>query len=84
MSATVRVRTPSVTNGSSPRSGLNEMRPREALSPARPQHAAGIRSGPPPSLPCARGTSPAATAAAEPPEGPPGVRERFQGLRWGR
>ena len=38
-----------------------------------PQHAAGIRSDPMPSLPCANGTIPAATAAADPPEDPPGV-----------
>ena len=33
-----------------------------------------MRIEPPPSLPCAIGTIPAATAAAEPPEEPPGVR----------
>ncbi len=42
-----------------------------------------MRSEPPPSLPCAIGTSPAATAAAEPPEDPPGVRSRSHGLRVG-
>jgi hypothetical protein len=83
VSVMVRVRTPSVTSGSSPRSGANEMRPLEALSPTRPQHAAGIRSDPPPSLPWARGTAPAATAAADPPEDPPGVSEVSHGLRVG-
>ena len=39
-----------------------------------------MRSDPPPSLPCATGSMPAATAAAEPPEEPPGVRSRSQGL----
>ena len=39
-----------------------------------------MRSEPPPSLPCATGSMPAATAAAEPPEEPPGVRSRSQGL----
>jgi hypothetical protein len=34
-------------------------------------------------LPWAIGTSPAATAAAEPPEEPPGVRDRSHGLRTG-
>ena len=42
-----------------------------------------MRSDPPPSLPCATGSMPAATAAAEPPEEPPGVRSRSQGLRVG-
>ena len=38
---------------------------------------------PPPSLAPATGTMPAATAAAEPPEEPPGVRVGSQGLRAG-
>ena len=42
-----------------------------------------MRIEPPPSLPCASGTIPAATAAAEPPEEPPGVRSRSHGLRVG-
>lgn len=42
-----------------------------------------MRSEPPPSLPCATGTSPAATAAALPPLDPPGVRVGSQGLRVG-
>ena len=46
-----------------------------------PVHAAGMRTDPMPSLPCATGTCPDATAAAEPPDEPPGVRSRFQGLR---
>ena len=44
------------------------------LSPAIPVKAAGWRIEPPVSVPSAPGTSPAATAAAEPPEEPPGVR----------
>ena len=59
------------------------MRPRAGLSPTSPQQAAGIRIEPPPSLPWATGTMPAATAAAEPPEEPPGVRSRSHGLRVG-
>ena len=47
-------------------------RPWVALKPDRPQSAAGMRIDPPPSDPVARGTSPAARAAAEPPEDPPG------------
>ena len=44
-------------------------RPRLGLSPTSPQQAAGMRIEPPPSLPWATGTIPAATAAAEPPRG---------------
>ena len=40
-----------------------------------------MRIEPPPSLACAIGARPAATAAAAPPEDPPAVSERFQGLR---
>ena len=39
------------------------------------------RTDPPVSVPSAAGTNPAATAAALPPEDPPGTRVRFQGLR---
>ena len=55
-----------------PASGPSDTRPRAGLSPTSPQQAAGIRIEPPPSLPCAIGTIPAATAAAEPPLEPPG------------
>src|SRR5690606_6645948 len=48
--------------------------PRPGLMVTRPQFAAGIRSDPMPSLPSARGTIPAATAAALPPEEPPALR----------
>jgi len=48
--------------------------------PTSPQHAAGIRIDPMPSLPCAAGTMPAATLPALPPDEPPGVRSRFHGL----
>jgi hypothetical protein len=40
-----------------------------------------MRIDPPPSLPWAIGTTPAATAAAEPPLDPPEVRSRSHGLR---
>ena len=39
-----------------------------------------MRIEPAPSLPWARGPSPAATAAAPPPDEPPGVRPWYQGL----
>src|ERR1035437_2306623 len=54
---------------------------RVGLRPNRPQQEAGMRIEPPPSLPIAAGTIPAATAAAAPPDEPPAVRCRFQGLR---
>jgi hypothetical protein len=46
--------------------------PRPGFTPTSPQQAAGIRTEPSPSLPCAIGTMPLATAAAAPPEEPPG------------
>ena len=63
MSATVRVSTPSIPSEESPRSGAAEIRPRAGFRPTSPQQAAGIRIEPPPSLPCATGTIPDATAA---------------------
>ena len=59
------------------------MRPREVLSPTIPQALAGMRIEPPPSFACAAGTMPDATAAAEPPEEPPGDRVVSHGLRVG-
>src|ERR1051326_5634429 len=49
--------------------------------PTMPQQAAGWRMEPPVSVPSAAMHWPAATAAAEPPEEPPGTRSMFQGLR---
>src|SRR6478609_4141317 len=54
--------------------------PNEGLSPKMPLKLQGIRIDPAPSLPCASGPKPIATAAAPPPEEPPGVRPYFQGL----
>ena len=42
-----------------------------------------MRSDPPVSLPVATGTMRAASAAAEPPDEPPGVRVESHGLRVG-
>ena len=56
-------------------------RPKLGLCPTSPQNAAGMRIEPPPSLAVPRGTTPAATAAAEPLDDPPGVRSRCHGLR---
>ena len=49
--------------------------------PTMPHQAAGMRTEPPMSVPSASGTQPAATAAPEPPEEPPGVPLGFHGLR---
>src|SRR6476469_8073401 len=54
---------------------------RPGLIPKTPQQAAGMRTDPSPSSPCATGTNPAATAAAEPPEEPPELRAGFHGFR---
>ncbi len=51
------------------------------LSPTMPHSAAGWRMEPPVSVPSAHGARPAATAAALPPEEPPGTRARSHGLR---
>ncbi len=48
--------------------------------PERPQQALGMRMEPPPSEPVASGTIPAASAADEPPEDPPGPLDRSNGL----
>src|SRR5262249_33030565 len=55
-------------------------RPRDTLRPTTPQQDAGMRIEPPPSLACAMGTRPAATAAADPPEEPPLVRVKSHGF----
>jgi hypothetical protein len=54
------------------------------LSPTIPLSAAGCRIDPPVSVPSAPNTIRAATAAAEPPELPPGLSSRFQGFRVGK
>ncbi len=48
-----------------------------------PHSAAGWRIEPPVSVPIDHGAVPAATAAAEPPEDPPGTRLRSHGLSTG-
>ena len=67
----------------SPYRGASELRPLVGFNPTRPQHDAGMRIDPPPSLAWAAGTMPDATAAAEPPEDPPVECSVFQGLREG-
>src|SRR6516164_2402464 len=77
-SRTVRVTTPSIVPPAqaSPISGPWLTRARFGLSPTRPHSLAGMRIDPPPSLACAAGTMPLATAAADPPPGIPGVAGR--------
>jgi hypothetical protein len=62
-------------------SGQAGTRPNDGLMPKRPVKLHGMRIDPPPSVPTASGPMPAATAAAAPPEEPPGVLPVFQGLR---
>ena len=83
MSRTERDTTSSVVRPdiTSPNCGPADTRPREGLSPTRPQHEAGMRIEPPPSLAWASVTIPAATAAAAPPLEPPLERPGSQGLR---
>src|SRR3982074_1390523 len=57
------------------------MRPRCGVMPTSLFHAAGMRTDPAPSEPSAAATRPEATAAAEPPDEPPGVCSGFHGLR---
>ena len=50
------------------------------MSPATPQHAAGMRIEPPVSEPKATSASPLATATADPLDEPPGTRAGSSGL----
>src|SRR5262249_37561061 len=68
----------------SPASGPIGLRARVGLRPKRPQQEAGILIEPPPSVACAMGTTPAATAAAEPPLEPPELCFKLHGLRVAR
>src|SRR5881394_4495899 len=67
-----------VPNGDSGQAGT---RPNDALMPGIPQNVDGMRIEPAPSVPTASGPMPDATAAAAPPEEPPGVFFGFHGLR---
>jgi hypothetical protein len=66
--------------GNVPASGTTETPGR---SPVTPHAAAGTRTEPPVSVPRARSTRPAATAAAEPLLDPPDTRSASHGLRVG-
>src|SRR3989442_12960486 len=65
----------------SPVYGANVLRPRVGLRPTRPQHAAGARMDPKPSLAWAIGRMRAPTAAAAPPLEPPEMRVTSPGVR---
>src|SRR5271155_2217356 len=80
VSRTVRLTHSSTDSAVSSRIGPSETRPWLAFRPPSPQHDAGMRPDPPPSLACANGTMPLATAAAEPPLEPPGDRLRSHGV----
>ncbi len=56
------------------------IRPRVGLKPMSPVQAAGMRTLPPVSVPSATSASPAATAAALPPDDPPTVRAGAAGF----
>ncbi len=65
--------------------GRRPISPAVGFRPARPQNAAGVRIEPPPSVPVASGTRPAASAAPDPPRRaarrplePPGVARRAE------
>jgi len=75
LSRTLRVTTCSTTNpiARSASSAQLGLRSRVIFSPTSPQHAAGMRIEPKPSLAWARGTMPLATAAAAPPLDPPAM-----------
>src|SRR5512139_1368868 len=60
-----------------------ETRPYVGFTPTTPQREAGWRIDPPVSVPTPAKHSPAATAAAVPPDEPPGIRSVAQGFRVG-
>ena len=62
-------------------SGYAGTRPNEGFMPGMPQKVDGMRTEPAPSVPTAAGPMPDATAAAAPPDDPPGVILGFHGLR---
>ena len=62
-------------------SGKTGTRANCGLMANRPVSDPGMRTEPPPSVPSAKGVTPAATLAAAPALDPPGVFARFHGLR---
>src|SRR5947209_19340910 len=80
LSRTERVTACSATSPlmTSPKLGPSGLRPRVGFIPKSPQHDAGMRIEPPPSLPCTIGTMPAATTAGDPPLEPQQSPEECQ------
>ena len=56
------------------------MTPKLGLCPNTPDNADGTRTEPPMSVPSSKLVMPQATAAAAPPDEPPGVRSNAHGL----
>src|SRR6266545_2666596 len=85
VSRTERLTTPSAIRliGIDRASSPSTRRPRLGFRPTSPQHAAGIRIEPPPSLACAIGTTPEATSTAAPPDDAPHEKSVCHGLRVG-
>src|SRR6476646_3837816 len=80
-SSTVRLMGPTCATVPKGDNGQAGTRPKLGFTPKTPEKLAGIRMEPPPSVPSASGAKRAASAAAEPPEDPPGVFCLFHGLR---
>src|SRR3990170_8315129 len=80
-SATLRAIGPTCATVPKGESGQAGTRPNEGFRPNRPVKEQGMRIEPPPAVPTASGPMPEATAAAAPPEEPPGVFAVFHGLR---
>ena len=79
-SSTFRVSGPTCAKVGVADTGYTGTLPKLALIPKRPVNEAGILTEPPPSVPKAYGTIPAATIAAAPQLDPPGVRSKFHGF----
>src|SRR5581483_2640558 len=83
-SSTVRPNTPTWSSDDANATSPNRLtRPYVGFTPTIPQNAAGCRTDPPVSDPSAIGTTPAATAAADPPDEPPGTRVQSTGFNVG-
>src|SRR5262245_45876979 len=81
-SATVRAIGPATLRVSQTSArGYDGMRPGVVRKPTTPLKAAGTRSDPPRSEPCAIDPMPVATATAAPPLEPPHVSAEFHGFR---
>ena len=78
-SATVIASGPLVDRSIHDGMGSRPISPPVGFSPTSPQNAAGMRIDPPPSVPVASGTRPAASAAALPPLEPPGDQSKAHG-----